>query len=326
MNIFSPPNATTTSEDKSRLIALLIAGLICFATAITLGYGAWYSFGTHETRTARLAEVVTDTSASLSPTASTAPVTATPIVEPGREEVPVMTAPAGELKVAAATVETGGDETGLPARREYVGEFAIAETETTNGQYQKFIQATNRKPPSSWVREAFPENAADLPVTGVSWQDAVAYCEWLSKEINATVRLPTEAEWTLAARGTADKRLYPWGDEWREGAALSQEDKGEIKVVRAFPEGRSPVGAFAMAGNVWEWTNEAARDAEGRERTKEGVRLRIVKGGSIGEPRTLLTIASRAAIKETSAYPEIGFRYVVVRREAQDLSNAASPP
>lgn len=272
---------------------------------MTLGYGAWYLFGTHEERSARATETVTNPPITASPTIAT-----TESVTPPAPEI--VRAPAGELRVDGAEVVLGGDESGLPLRREMVSEFEIAETETTNEQYQKFIQATNRPAPPAWKNGEFPADTAQMPVTHVSWADAAAYCVWLSKEIGATVRLPSEAEWTLAARGT-DNRRYPWGGEWSREAAAGVEDKGTVRPVRSFTDGRSPVGAFEMAGNVWEWTADVALDQEGAERTKDGVRLYIVKGGSAGEPRVFLTTTARAAIKETSKRDKIGFRYVVMR-------------
>lgn len=302
---FSPSSHPT---NKSRLIAFLVAGFVCLAVAMTLGYGAWYLFGTHERPAASSVEIITNR-----PPASAPPMIAVPESAPSPVLAPeIITAPAGELEVAAAEVVLGG-EAGLPLRREAIAEFKIAETEVTNEQYQHFIQATKHQAPPSWTNAEFPAGAGQMPVTEVSREDAVAYCEWLANEIGATVRLPSEAEWVLAARGTDDRR-YPWGNEWQTEAALGVEEKGEVRPVKSFPAGRSPSGAFEMVGNVWEWTSDAALDEEGRERTKDGVKLYIVKGGSAGEPRSFLTITARAAIKETSRRDKIGFRYVVVRR------------
>lgn len=304
-----------TADDKSRLVALLIAGLICFAIAVTSGYGAWYFFGTHDSGEAsgQVQTIVTnepqpdEANATATPAESLIPATPTPTATPS-----LTLAPAGELPVTASEVTLGGGETETPVRREFVKAFFIAETEVTNEQYREFVRDANHRPPSTWNEGDFDEADAQKPVTSVSWADAAAYCLWLSKRINAEVRLPTEAEWTLAARGT-DNRRYAWGDEWNTEAAISLEDKGTVRSVKSFPAGRSPVGAYDMIGNVWEWTNDVARDAEGNAVQKSGVTLRIVKGGAADEERDFLTTFERGEVSENLTRPTIGFRYVVFR-------------
>lgn len=104
--------------------------------------------------------------------------------------------------------------------------------------------------------------AATRPVVGVTWYEAAAYCRWLTARLraagnlaeNARVRLPNEAEWEKAARGS-DGRRWPWGDEWEEDRANTEEaGLGGTSPVGLFPVGASPYGVHDLAGNVWEWT------------------------------------------------------------------------
>ena len=91
------------------------------------------------------------------------------------------------------------------------------------------------------------------PQVGVSWYEAVAYCNWLSERLGYTVRLPSEAEWERAARST-DGRIYPWGDEFdARRCNMSDTGIGATSTVGIFPDGDADCGAADMSGNVWEW-------------------------------------------------------------------------
>jgi formylglycine-generating enzyme len=163
-----------------------------------------------------------------------------------------------------------------PQRQVYLDAFEIDRYEVANAQYQRFVEATGRKPPLYWNGNHFLAGQADIPVVGIGWQDADAYCEWAGK------RLPTEAEWEKACRG-ADGRRYPWGDEWHPNrlntwfiledldtniwdVAWSFLQTGQIdpgmpglRPVGTFLEGASPYGVMDLAGNasewVWDWYN-----------------------------------------------------------------------
>ncbi|MGB0629170.1 MAG: formylglycine-generating enzyme family protein [Alphaproteobacteria bacterium] len=184
--------------------------------------------------------------------------------------------------------------------RWYAGEFAkgehslpafrIAVTPVTNAQYKAFVQATGHRAPEvdrstwksyglihpwqrtrrhAWKNRTFPKGRADHPVVLVSRADAVAYAAWLSGETGRTWRLPTEAEWEKAARGT-DGMRFPWGDGF-DASRLNSHDAGPFDTlpVGSFPSGRSPFGMQDAAGQVFEWTATPGR--QGRY---------IVKGGS----------------------------------------------
>jgi len=197
--------------------------------------------------------------------------------------------PAGEFTMGTAA-DSGGLPDEQPLRRVYLGAFWIDRYEVTNAVYQQFVSATGYHMPTHataaatlWERNMPLPGSERHPVVNVSWLDAVAFCMWAHK------RLPTEAEWEKAARGT-DGRTYPWGDEWAidkgnsasywagrtvqfadsteweafwingEGAAISKEKglKGEILTlpVGSFPSGAGPYGTLDMAGNAAEWVQD----------------------------------------------------------------------
>ena len=309
------------SADESRLVPLTVAGLVCFVAAVALGYGGWLLFGTHEREEPEPAGQVKQ-----SPPTQTTPE---PTPAAAAKETQV-NAPAGALPVPGGEVTLGGEGTGFPLRRVIVNPFLIAETETTNEQYRDYLRETGRDAPapwddgrlmpSPWKDGEFPPGTALEPVTGVTWQEAADYCRWLSGKLGVTVRLPTEAEWELAARGT-EKLKYPWGNEWDERAATSTESGGRVRAVKSYPAGRSPFGAYDMAGNVWEWVEDEAADKEGRPRAEDGVKLRVIRGGAATEPRGLVTATSRYWVRADRGAAQLGFRYVIETGEG-----AAKPP
>lgn len=157
-----------------------------------------------------------------------------------------------------------------PQRTIYLDAFEIDRYEVTNVQYQRFLMATGRTAPLNWDNGQYPMGQADHPVVGVNWPDADAYCVWAGK------RLPTEAEWEKACRGT-DGRRYPWGDRWEpdygnlgleyahlwpiryekiwEILQASSESTNGLgpTPVGSYPEGASPYGVLDMVGNAKEW-------------------------------------------------------------------------
>lgn len=157
----------------------------------------------------------------------------------------------------------------LEPRRVRVGPFLIDRTEVTREAYRRFLDATGYRPPrvdEPWAQDGwnwdgieFPDGTGQHPVVLVSWYDARAYCRW------AGGRLPTEAEWQIAALGPADaETLYPWGDAY-DGSLLNHGRIGEpnydasdgwerTSPVGSFPAGASRFGLLDAFGNAWEWT------------------------------------------------------------------------
>jgi formylglycine-generating enzyme required for sulfatase activity len=169
---------------------------------------------------------------------------------------------------------TRGDEDERPARKVTLKAFSIDRTEVTRGDYAACVAAKRCKAP------AHEETAPDpkLPMTNVDWAEAQAYCKF------AGARLPTEAEWEKAARGT-DGRIYPWGDTFDEARCNTRESGiSTTTPVGRYPNGASPYHIQDMAGNVWEWTSSLFqpypyRKNDGRE-NRDSTENRVLRGDS----------------------------------------------
>lgn len=164
-----------------------------------------------------------------------------------------------------------------PPHKVYLDGYWIYKFEVTVAQYRKFCQATGRKMPEapSW---GWKDNH---PIVYVSWNDATAYAEW------AGARLPTEAQWEKAARGTEGRR-YPWGNEWDASKCVSSVGHrlSGTMPVGSCPQGASPFGVHDMAGSVWEWcadwyASESYKKSPRRNPTGPAFgMLRVLRGGS----------------------------------------------
>lgn len=125
--------------------------------------------------------------------------------------------------------------------------YKIDKYPVTNAQYAKFVAATGHRPPIDWKDGKIPQGELLRPVTMVDWYDAVAYSKWAGK------RLPTEAEFEAAGRGT-DGRVWPWGNIMDPARLNTYYNSGSATDVNAYPNGASPSGVMDLAGNVDEWT------------------------------------------------------------------------
>ena len=214
--------------------------------------------------------------------------------------------PAGEFlmgSVAARDEHAQDDE--FPPHSVYVPEFYIGQYPVTNLQYQAFVKATERQAPYGWESGGIPNGKVNHPVADVGWQSALAFCAWLSEETGRPFRLPTEAEWEKAARGT-DGRIYPWGDEPPNETLCNYDKKvGDTTLIgRYSPHGDSPYGCADMAGNVSEWCQSLWRfypysAGDGREEMEE-FGPRILRGGSWYHGLQLLRCAYRASSHTSS--------------------------
>lgn len=135
-----------------------------------------------------------------------------------------------------------------------LGTYEIGQYPVTNIQYEYFVKDSGHILPEYWKEGTYPEDKGDHPVVEVSWEDARAYCAWLSEKTGRRYDLPTEAQWEKAARGE-NGNIYPWGNAWDKNRLNSLEGGlGDIAQVGSYsPAGDSPYGCADMAGNVWEW-------------------------------------------------------------------------
>lgn len=310
---------TAKNEDELRLLPFAVAGLVCFTIAVVLGTGSWFIFGSRgrpkiqATAETPLPPVITETPQIAAKTEETPALQPSPEASPAADTKPEIK---GVVTVTGGEIALGGGDTKLPIERAIVKDFSIAETEVTNTQYAEFLKETGHAAPPGWNGSEFPKGTENFPVTNVSWKDAVDYCKWLERKIGLPVRLPSEAEWELAARGAGGQK-YPWGSEWNKEAAASKETGGKLAAVKSFSLNRSPFGAFDMAGNVWEWTadkvskDEAVTDEDVKKALNAGQILRVVKGGSAQTPAAQISAQARYEIPENTRVPSVGFRYVV---------------
>ena len=179
-----------------------------------------------------------------------------------------------------------GDEDEQPIHQVTVCAFWLASTPVTNQQYDKFAYTWPRQP-RYWNNPS--RNQPKQPVVGVSWYDASAFCEWLSRTLRRTIRLPREAEWEFAARST-DGRRYPWGDDMpSEQLAWFGQDTGNATFVDRYPSSKGPFGHSTLAGNVEEWCLDAwdayAYQREEHQRgdnpeIRKSSNLHVKRGGS----------------------------------------------
>lgn len=245
--------------------------------------------------------------------------------------------PGGEFFMGA----DDGAEDARPMHIASVEAFQLAVHPVTNQQYADFVRATGHPVPAVrdlplvvtapselafrelatpyvWRGGDAPPDRLRHPVTLVTYADALAYCAWLGTRLSLPLRLPTEAEWERAARGTIERGRYPWGDDIDQSRANFLPDPG-LKRYR----GTRPVGSFApngfglydMTGNVWEWVTDwyahniyRHLDRRNPRGPAEGT-LRVVRGGSwVTDDVEQLRCSHRHKVPaDTYAY-SIGFR------------------
>jgi formylglycine-generating enzyme required for sulfatase activity len=225
--------------------------------------------------------------------------------------------PAGEFQMGSVMArDKVADEDELPPHPVYVPEFHIGRYPVTNRQYRAFVQAADHQPPQHWEEGRIPRGKQNHPVVNVSWNDALAFCDWLARETKQPFRLPTEAEWEKAARGT-DGRIYPWGDDPpdKDRCNFNENIKDTTTIGRYSPQGDSPYGCAGMAGNVWEWCQSLYeaypyQADDGREELRaQG--SRVLRGGAFYNSGRLVRCAYRTADAPYGWSGGVGFRVVV---------------
>lgn len=251
--------------------------------------------------------------------------------------------PAGMVLIPAGYFSMGSDEVdaqghalahGLdkpwfadesPQRRIQLPDFYIDRREVTQREYYVFTQATDHRPPPSWRSPRYPEGRDHYPVTDVTFFDAAAYAEWAGK------RLPAEAEWEKAARGTTPIQ-YPWGDAFDPAKAnvstSPRAKKGRgLQPVGSYPEGASPYGVEDLIGNVWEWVADYYQAYPGStyqsaEYAKKKVVVRGLSYLGVGhfpakEYLKIVALKARAAYREklnpAARRIDVGFRCAMDR-------------
>ena len=200
-----------------------------------------------------------------------------------------------------------------PQRTVMLNAYHIGKFPVTHAQYMQFVEDSGHYPPRFHADPRF--NAPDCPVVGVSWHDAQAFLGYLSELTDEAYRLPTEAEWEKAARGT-DGREYPWGNEWDPSKTNSSESSlKRTTPVGSYPEGASPYGCYDMGGNVYEWCidwfhPETYRYAPAQNPfgPAEG-RRKVIRGGSwVPRGQFAARCANRAAYEPIEMVHNVGIR------------------
>ena len=214
--------------------------------------------------------------------------------------------PAGEFTMGSDK----GDDDEQPIHRVFLDSYYLDKFEVTNGQFAKFVEAIHSEPPWGFADQETPVVHADRPVRWVNWMDAIGYCLWAGK------RLPTEAEWEKAARGT-DSRVYPWGNDppTPAHAVFGLKEGGEtVSPIGNRDHGKSPYDVHDLAGNLYEWVTDWYDDtfytkmpAVNPRGPAEGT-AKVQRGGSYINTPYRLRSSFRTKGDPTEHEPNVGFR------------------
>jgi formylglycine-generating enzyme len=235
------------------------------------------------------------------------------------------------------------EEDERPVHRVSVSEFFIGRFPVTNDEYARFVQAAGHPAPVVrglpritqggrealfrdgaapyvWDNDQPPAGHGSHPVVLIRYDDAIAYCTWLSGELTRSVRLPTEAEWEKAARGGTEGWRYPWGNDIDASRANYLIDPATRPQRGTRPTGTYAPNAYGLCdicGNVWEWVADwygadyyglgDTRDPRGPQTGK----VRVVRGGSwVNDDVKMLRCAYRHRVPPDTYSYSVGFRIV----------------
>jgi formylglycine-generating enzyme required for sulfatase activity/energy-coupling factor transporter ATP-binding protein EcfA2 len=215
----------------------------------------------------------------------------------------------GEYIIGSSDDDPDADDTEKPQHRfTLTHPLLIARYPITNAQWQAWV-AQGGQP--SYSANDPDHNRPNQAIVGVNQLMSEAFCAWLTERLAGALppgwvlRLPTEQEWEAAARG-GDARRYPWGDDWRDDHAATEEDR-ETRgwrwnlPVGCYPAGAAPCGALDMAGNVWEWTTSVWQSYPGANKAFTDADWRVLRGGYYGSKRTNVRCGARGRL-----LPDVG--------------------
>ncbi len=216
------------------------------------------------------------------------------------------------------------DHREIPLPPFYIGKYPI-----TNEDYQKYLQKTKPKqlinPKAGWEDGKPPQGKLNHPLAGITWNEAKAYCVWLSKKTKRNYGLLSEAQWERAARGTAG-RVYPWGETWEEGRCNHGSD--QTTAVDKYPA-QNEQGVYDMVGNVREWVNTrwGSREAEPddgyrypwsndsrEDDSEDNYTYRVHRGGAATDEQSQLRCSARGGFNPAKPGPpdkRHGFRVAI---------------
>jgi formylglycine-generating enzyme required for sulfatase activity len=219
--------------------------------------------------------------------------------------------PAGDFLMGSTVqdVYRVADVDEWPQRKVWVDDFYIDVHEVTNAQYKVYVDSMKVTPPPKWLNGNYGIGEDGLPVISITWDEAAAYAKWAGK------RLPTEAEWEKAARGT-DARAFPWGNSFDRFHANNGD---HLVPIMTYPQGVSPYGAYDMAGNAAEWvdggytqypratTDVLPRDLPDRKDVFHAER-HVYRGGSWNTFPKYLRCSNRESAAPNKRWVYVGFR------------------
>jgi formylglycine-generating enzyme required for sulfatase activity len=206
---------------------------------------------------------------------------------------------------------TAGQDCERPIHRVWIDAFLFGAAQVTNAEYKLFLRATSTQVSPFWSDPNF--NHAQQPVTGVSWFEAKHYCDWLASQTTRAYRLPTEAEWELAARGGLEQKNFPWGDAPPQSLPdyAARWKTGPEPVARYAP---NAFGLYDICDNVHEWCsdwydpNYYAVSPERNPRGPESTKRKSSRGGSWRHHIKVARCSARSSIPPDFQYADYGFR------------------